>query len=101
MKLNVKVPEELVENDRKTKAESRQKTEKKEGTKEEFIDITDDGEYGGELAGRLIWEEYEGALKIWEKENPGEPQKDKGLSPDVPPPKPPSFPKDPEDTDVY
>jgi hypothetical protein len=34
------------------------------------LDIVDDGEYGGELAGRLVWESYEQALKIWEKDTP-------------------------------
>lgn len=35
---------------------------------EEVLDITDDDEYGGESAGRLVWESYEQALKIWERE---------------------------------
>jgi hypothetical protein len=29
----------------------------------------DDGEYGGEMAGRLVWEAYEAGLKLWEKDN--------------------------------
>jgi hypothetical protein len=37
---------------------------------EEVIELPDDGEYGGELAGRLVWEAYEAGLKVWEKENP-------------------------------
>ncbi|KAG2015123.1 hypothetical protein CC2G_008418 [Coprinopsis cinerea AmutBmut pab1-1] len=33
----------------------------------------DDGEYGGEVAGRLVWEAYEDALKVWEKSCPAPP----------------------------
>ena len=36
----------------------------------EAIELPDDGKYGGELAGRLVWEAYEAGLKVWEKENP-------------------------------
>ena len=28
------------------------------------------GDYGGEVAERLVWEAYKEALKVWEKENP-------------------------------
>jgi hypothetical protein len=42
----------------------------KEKRREEVIDLPDDGEYGGELAGRLVWEAYEAGLKVWERENP-------------------------------
>ena len=34
------------------------------------IELSDDSEYGGELAGRLVWEAYEAGLKVWERENP-------------------------------
>ena len=37
---------------------------------EEVLEISDDGHYGGEVAGRLVWEEYKESLKVWEKENP-------------------------------
>lgn len=36
----------------------------------QVLDIPDDNEYGGELAGRLVWESYEQNLKVWEKETP-------------------------------
>ena len=49
------------------KASSSKKGRGKAG--EEVLDIPDDGEYGGEVAGRLVWEAYEEALKVWEKEN--------------------------------
>ena len=42
----------------------------KEKRREEVMELPDDGEYGGELAGRLVWEAYEAGLKVWEKENP-------------------------------
>ncbi|KAF9567802.1 hypothetical protein CPC08DRAFT_746670 [Agrocybe pediades] len=78
IKLGVKIPEELIDKDRQMRAENAKAKEKskakgkgKEDLKEEVLDIEDDGQYGGELAGRLVWEEYEVALKIWEKENPG------------------------------
>ncbi|KAH9486292.1 putative oxidoreductase C19A8.06 [Psilocybe cubensis] len=78
VKLNVKVPEELVERDREAKAGEKRKTGKgKSKATEEILDIADDGEYGGELAGRLVWEEYEGALKVWESQNPGDVEKEK------------------------
>ena len=44
--------------------------EKRGGKENEVVDY-DDGEYGGELAGRLFWEANEAALKVWERENPG------------------------------
>ena len=37
---------------------------------EEVLEIPDDGDYGGEVAERLVWEAYKEALKVWEKENP-------------------------------
>ena len=37
----------------------------------EVVEYPDDGEYGGELVGRLVWEMYENGLKVWEKENSG------------------------------
>jgi hypothetical protein len=37
---------------------------------EEVLEIRDDGEDGGEIAGRLVWEAYEETSKVWEKENP-------------------------------
>lgn len=38
----------------------------KEKGEELDISIEDDGEYGGEAVGRVVWEAYEGALKLWE-----------------------------------
>lgn len=32
--------------------------------------LPDDGELGGEVAGRLVWESFETAMKEWEKANP-------------------------------
>jgi hypothetical protein len=45
--------------------------DKDKGLKEEVLQITDDGEYGGEAVGRMVWEAYEAALKIWEKPDNG------------------------------
>jgi len=87
VKLMVKIPEDVKEKDRKAQMEeAKQKHEKvkgkgkmKEGVpmNEEVVGIADDGEYGGELAGRLVWEEYESALKVWEKENPAKAEEPK------------------------
>jgi hypothetical protein len=40
--------------------------------------LEDDGELGGEVAGRLVWEAFETGLKAWEKENPPPKEKEKG-----------------------
>lgn len=48
---------------------SEDKKEKGKG-KAEVLEIPDDGEFGGEVTGRLVWEAYEEALKVWEKANP-------------------------------
>ena len=88
VKVQVKIPEDMKEKDREARIEAaKQKRESakkgkgkvKEGVPldEEVVDIADDGEYGGELAGRLVWEEYEGALKVWEKENPAKAEEPK------------------------
>jgi len=42
--------------------------------------LADDGELGGEVAGRLVWESFEKALKEWEKTNPP-PKKDRSTTP--------------------
>lgn len=43
---------------------------KESSTDAETLDLPDDGELGGELAGRKVWESFETALKAWEKGNP-------------------------------
>ena len=52
--------------------------EETKGHKGDVIELPDDGEYGGELAGRLVWEAYEAGLKNWERENP-RPLEDDGV----------------------
>ena len=72
--LTVNILPEVVEDDKRaqerTANDSKKKGKGKASLKDEVINITDDGEYGGELAGRLVWESYERALKVWEKETP-------------------------------
>lgn len=105
VKLNVKVPEELVDNDRKLRVEETKAKGKAKGkVTEEVLDIPDDGEYGGELAGRLVWEEYEGALKIWEQQNPGKVEEKKATHNTDPPkdrPKASVTKEEVEDPNVY
>ncbi|KDR85700.1 hypothetical protein GALMADRAFT_234723 [Galerina marginata CBS 339.88] len=105
--LGVKVPEEIREQDREAQAEAarakaRAKGKNTKELKEEVLDIADDGPYGGELAGRLVWEEYEGALKVWEAENPGTVgvEQEKTPEPSVDARKPTTADK-PEDFNVY
>jgi hypothetical protein len=50
----------------------------KEKKREEVIELPDDGEYGGELAGRLVWEAYEAGLKAWERGNPRPVEEEEG-----------------------
>ncbi|TFK68484.1 hypothetical protein BDN72DRAFT_841780 [Pluteus cervinus] len=65
----------------KSKKEKGKEKEKAsgQGLQEEVLEIEDDGELGGEVLGRRVWEAYEDALKAWEKADPSPP----------PPPSPP------------
>jgi hypothetical protein len=67
--LTVKLDIQQMQVNDEVKAETSTSTNK-EKRREEVIELPDDGEYGGELAGRLVWEAYEAGLKVWEKENP-------------------------------
>lgn len=49
----------------------------------EGLEIEDDGEFGGEVMGRLVWEAYEEALKKWEEANPPPKEEDRAVAPDV------------------
>ena len=59
------VPEKLTLSNLKTS--SSKKGHRK--AEEEVLEIPDDGDYGGEVAGRLVCEAYKEVLKVWEKEN--------------------------------
>ncbi|KAF9486459.1 hypothetical protein BDN70DRAFT_793802 [Pholiota conissans] len=109
VKLDVKIPTDVMEKDLQERKEATLNKSKGKGKEnddkslQEVLDIKDDGEYGGELAGRLIWEEYEGALKIWEQENPGKPEEKKEtVQPPVAQPQPKQATvEEEEDEDVY
>jgi hypothetical protein len=74
VQLKINLPPEVIEEDKKTRQQKKEKAKGKEKEKvpltEDVLDIGDDGEYGGELAGRLVWESYEQALKVWQQETP-------------------------------
>ncbi|KAI0343569.1 hypothetical protein BDW22DRAFT_1356026 [Trametopsis cervina] len=50
------------------KKDAKGKAKAKEAEAEMNIEIEDDGEYGGEGVGRVVWEWYERGLKTWEAE---------------------------------
>ncbi|KAF5374678.1 hypothetical protein D9615_008988 [Tricholomella constricta] len=83
VKLKIPVPVDPLASEQKPTKEKRKGKEKdEEGLEEEVLEIPDDGEFGGEVMGRLVWEAYEDALKAWELANP--PQEDtKAAAPDV------------------
>lgn len=66
-------PKQIPSND------GQEKTAKGKGKRTDKLDdesgtLPDDGEMGGEPLGRQVWENFEAALRIWEKSSPA-PQK--------------------------
>ncbi|KAJ7763174.1 hypothetical protein DFH07DRAFT_917270 [Mycena maculata] len=55
------------------KGKGKGKHKGEEEKREEVLEVPDDGELGGELAGRLVWEAYEAGLKAWEAAHPPAP----------------------------
>ncbi|KAG6826283.1 hypothetical protein H0H92_000453 [Tricholoma furcatifolium] len=78
VRLRVPVPSDSTTSDEKVS------TKKEKGKGAEALEIADDGEYGGEVVGRLVWEAYEEGLKIWEAANPPA-EEIKETAPDVDP----------------
>lgn len=117
VKLNIKITPEMREDDLKYREEATLKRKKdaakagkgkgkateESSSGEEILDIPDDGEYGGELAGRLAWEGYEEALKVWEERNPRPVEEvTETLHPPVSPaPQPTPLMVEKENPDVY
>ncbi|KAL1752282.1 hypothetical protein FB107DRAFT_293259 [Schizophyllum commune] len=91
--LEITVPDEWIEQDAQNAKNAKAKAEKEKGkgkakatAPEETLALADDGEYGGERAGRAVWEAFEAALKVWEaseeKEKPAmEGETGKGTAP--------------------
>ncbi|TRM70434.1 hypothetical protein BD626DRAFT_544786 [Schizophyllum amplum] len=83
--LAVDVPEEWLEDDKKDEEKSKSAdkgkgkgTDKGKSTAtEETLTLSDDGEYGGERAGRAVWEAFEAALKVWEASEEKKPEGEK------------------------
>jgi hypothetical protein len=75
---NPDIHQKMQENDDVNKS-GETKTSKEHKRRDEVIELPDDGEYGGELAGRLVWEAYEAGLKVWEEENPRPVEKEGGV----------------------
>jgi hypothetical protein len=84
VRLRVPLPPSAVEQLASEKEQGRNggKGKNKSTATEEVLEIPDDGELGGEVMGRLVWEAYEEALKDWEKANPPD-EEAKEVAPDV------------------
>ncbi|KAH6918149.1 hypothetical protein BKA70DRAFT_1416163 [Coprinopsis sp. MPI-PUGE-AT-0042] len=69
----LKQQDEAKSSKKKSATNGKAKAGKSSPSVEEVLDLEQDEEYGGEVAGRLVWEAYEDALKIWEKSSPAPP----------------------------
>ncbi|KAK7054803.1 hypothetical protein VNI00_003266 [Paramarasmius palmivorus] len=65
--VGLKVPPPPMPDEKDEKVDEKGKGKAKE---EEGRSLPRDNEFGGEIAGTLVWEAYETALKLWEKANP-------------------------------
>ncbi|KAJ7143915.1 hypothetical protein C8R44DRAFT_759138 [Mycena epipterygia] len=74
VRLQVKLPQAEIDADVKSAEDAEKKNaasgDAQKKKREEVLEVPDDGELGGELAGRLVWEWYEAALKVWEGAHP-------------------------------
>ncbi|KAJ7093390.1 hypothetical protein B0H15DRAFT_938408 [Mycena belliarum] len=68
--------EEEEETEEKTQKEEEEKAEDEKAGEGEGEALPDDGELGGERAGRAVWEAYEAGLKAWEARHPPPPPPD-------------------------
>lgn len=69
----LRLQDEAKSSKKKGTANGKAKGGKPSASVEEVLDLEQDQEYGGEVAGRLVWEAYEDALKVWEKSSPAPP----------------------------
>ena len=72
VQLKVFSPPEIdqVRDEKKSKRQNSKKTQDlKASDGEDATTLADDGEFGGEQLGRIVWEWYENRLKVWEAES--------------------------------
>ena len=68
-----RLPNQIPSKDGQEKA-AKEKGKQTEKPKDKSGILPDDGEMGGEPLGREVWENFETALKAWEKSNPTPPK---------------------------
>ncbi|KAJ7165674.1 hypothetical protein C8R43DRAFT_216524 [Mycena crocata] len=70
VRLKLAVPQAEIDAEAAANEKAKKEAKKGKSKGEEVLEVPDDGELGGELAGRLVWESYEAGLKAWEKAHP-------------------------------
>ena len=66
-------PTQTTSRDGKNKTAKGKETQT-DNTENKSGNLPDDGEMGGEPLGRQVWENFEAAVRVWEKSNPAPPK---------------------------